>query len=417
MRAYIIDIRLFLIAALGSALLIPGCFDLSLPPKPRADGGTGKGGTGGASNSVKGDASETGGSGGSGLKTRDPCKSWTDCESKNCVDSVCCESKCDGVCETCNGDLNGDNDITTEEYLLIGKCKPYDMGLDIANECLDLGSCNAACDGEGACRVNQGAGQAESCIDNGEDCSVTRENEQCAGGTCFDGLCGDPCTCTDKNECCNGCYPINEGGSCDDGLYCNGDDTCDGSGNCNHAGDPCDNGDVCRECQEADKTCTYSTNMIWHDSTSELSWEVTPSNSSNVTWQAAVDYCNGLTLCDHDDWRLPTISELRSLIRGCESTQAGGSCRVGDGCLDSSCFDPITSLCRPCPENAGPGNGCYWPAQVNGDCGTNEGSFWSSSSVVDNTSLAWAVGFGYGGLVDGWDVPNGIGVRCVRGGP
>jgi hypothetical protein len=426
-------IHLFSVFALSVALLVAGCFNLHMPPRPDAAGGSGKGGKEDASGSVKDGASENedngsakdgasnnggsggvsdaGGSGGGGLKNGESCEARTDCESGNCVDSVCCESKCDGVCQTCDGDIDGSNIIEKTELAIRGKCIPYNQGLDIANECPDIGLCKAECDGNGACRVNQGAGQAESCLEDGADCSATNENEQCAGGKCFDGLCGAPCTCSDKNECCNGCYPINEDGSCDDGLYCNGDDTCNEYGNCSHAGDPCANGDVCIQCEEAGKTCTRSTNIIWYDSTSKLSWVMTPSYSTEVVWrwQAAVDYCNGLTLCGYDGWRLPSISELRSLIRSCAETQTDGSCGVTDSCSSSSCY----TSCNSCTVGQGPGaGGCYWPTQIEGTCGW----FWSSSFYADVTDLVWYVDFGSGNVSGAGKDSAGF-VRCVRGGP
>ena len=35
---------------------------------------------------------------------------------------------------------------------------------------------------------------------------------------------------------------------------------------------------------------------------------------TNNTWNAAIDFCNGLSLGGHDDWRLPNVREMLSLI-------------------------------------------------------------------------------------------------------
>ena len=32
------------------------------------------------------------------------------------------------------------------------------------------------------------------------------------------------------------------------------------------------------------------------------------------TWQAALQYCEGLELAGHDDWRLPNVRELQSIV-------------------------------------------------------------------------------------------------------
>jgi hypothetical protein len=338
MRVFKRSIHLYSALALSATLLVAGCLDLKVPPRPAADGGAGKGGTGGAGGSAKDGASENGGGGesdagessGSGFRNGDPCESWTDCESKNCVDSVCCENKCDGVCETCNGDINDDNNLTTEEFLLIGKCKPYDQGVDIANECSDLDVCNAACDGNGACRVRQGVGEAESCLDNGEDCSGTGENEQCAGGTCFKGLCGDPCTCTDKNECCNGCYPINEGGSCDaDSLDCT-DDLCR-AGACAHE---FKSGFCLIEgvCYSDDRDKPNNQCQYCHVSEDTGKW----SNRTSKTSCNDGVYCNGADKCDGSG---------NCLNHGGDPCSNGDSCNNTCNETAKNCFSPDTTQC------------------------------------------------------------------------
>ncbi|MEI6153074.1 MAG: DUF1566 domain-containing protein [Deltaproteobacteria bacterium] len=40
------------------------------------------------------------------------------------------------------------------------------------------------------------------------------------------------------------------------------------------------------------------------------------------TWNNAIDYANNLTLCGHDDWRLPNVNELESLVDASEPNLA-----------------------------------------------------------------------------------------------
>ncbi len=45
------------------------------------------------------------------------------------------------------------------------------------------------------------------------------------------------------------------------------------------------------------------------DMVTGLMWQqTTPDNM--MTWQQALAYCEGLTLGDHTDWRMPTVKEL-----------------------------------------------------------------------------------------------------------
>ena len=99
--------------------------------------------------------------------------------------------------------------------------------------------------------------------------------------------------------------------------------------------------------------------------------------SSALNWSSAKQYCSDLEEGGFTDWRLPTISELRKLIKNC-SSQSGGSCRVSDNCLSSDC-----------------GGGCC--------CDDSKGSYynklgdnhmlWSSSTVSNDTESAWTVLF------------------------
>ena len=46
-----------------------------------------------------------------------------------------------------------------------------------------------------------------------------------------------------------------------------------------------------------------STMLIWQQQT-----------AGSMTWEAAISYCEGLSLGGHDDWRLPNTNELQSLV-------------------------------------------------------------------------------------------------------
>lgn len=49
------------------------------------------------------------------------------------------------------------------------------------------------------------------------------------------------------------------------------------------------------------------------DSSTGLTWQKT-GPSDTKTWQQALEYCEGLTLGGHTDWRMPTLKELESLV-------------------------------------------------------------------------------------------------------
>ena len=100
-----------------------------------------------------------------------------------------------------------------------------------------------------------------------------------------------------------------------------------------------------------------------------------------LTQYEAEEHCKSLDWGGHDyGWDLPTISQLRSLIRGCPNTMSGGSCGVtddcGNECLNESCYG--------CEDYAGPGaKGRYWPIGIKGlgwrywsTTGANLGSFY-----------------------------------------
>ena len=130
-----------------------------------------------------------------------------------------------------------------------------------------------------------------------------------------------------------------------------------------------------------------------------------------MMWADAVNYCDDLVEGGFSDWRLPTISELRTLIQNCSISEPGGDCAVTDDCLNSLCWALVGEkgyFCNAaCSHDE---NGKY---SKFGD----EDWFWSSSVKPENSNYAWGIDFdearfstynkdeGYFG---------GGNVRCVR---
>jgi hypothetical protein len=65
--------------------------------------------------------------------------------------------------------------------------------------------------------------------------------------------------------------------------------------------------------------------------------------NESMTYDAAEKYCASL------GGRLPTISELRTLVVDCETTKAGGTCGITDTCSSGvTCWD--TQACQNCGD-------------------------------------------------------------------
>jgi hypothetical protein len=121
--------------------------------------------------------------------------------------------------------------------------------------------------------------------------------------------------------------------------------------------------------ENGDSTVTdQKTGLIW--------MKTTPSTLLN--WESSLNYCEGLNLANHSDWRLPNIKELYSIVDMSQSD-----------IIDTTAF---------------PGTGSY---------------YWSSTTDVNNTSYAWGLNFTSGTVYSGngsKSIYSGPYFRCVRGG-
>ena len=126
---------------------------------------------------------------------------------------------------------------------------------------------------------------------------------------------------------------------------------------------------------------TRDANAIVTDSSTSLEWQDNTVGSRKV-WQDALDRCESLSLGGHEDWRLPNLNELTSLI-------------------DDSNDTAISNVF----ENLAPDAYSESPSE-----------YWSSTSHADYSEVAWVVGF-YGGYQFYRNKSNNFNyVRCVRAG-
>ena len=120
----------------------------------------------------------------------------------------------------------------------------------------------------------------------------------------------------------------------------------------------------------------------------------------STTWELAVSWCENLTYGGFSDWRLPTISELRRLVKNCPDTVSDGLCSVSNGCLASSCENSYCSGCYSGEEYS-----------VFGDTDI----LWSSSKISDDTiPRPYVIDFSHAKITDDGQYNRSHSFRCVR---
>jgi formylglycine-generating enzyme required for sulfatase activity len=162
------------------------------------------------------------------------------------------------------------------------------------------------------------------------------------------------------------------------------------------------------ECQSG--RCVPRTGL-WVDPTSGLVWQKA-APADFVVQAAASTRCSGNDAgLPGSGWRLPTIGELRTLVRGCPVCAPGGACGVTDDCLGAGCW---SGECYGCPDDEGPADGCYWPEALQGDCTW----YWASSPETNPSLAGYYHGMGYhrAELQSTPGTHTRLG-RCVRMGP
>ncbi len=185
---------------------------------------------------------------------------------------------------------------------------------------------------------------------------------------------------------------------------------------------------MCRQDGGGWEACACPTTYrIWEDPATGLSWQDPQKDAyakgyEGLTQPDAERYCRELVLGGYDDWRLPDIDELRTLLRGNPSHEAGGACPVRDGSVKGAMYDPA---CVQAPDYEGPAaGGCYWNPELTGPCDrrdiADEGEraleTVSATVAVDDNFWKADVLFDQGTAVFNHRYSLAE-VRCVRDGP
>ena len=154
--------------------------------------------------------------------------------------------------------------------------------------------------------------------------------------------------------------------------------------------------------EDEDKT---ESDLKKHKKIGNLFWS--DRSASEMDWNKAERYCKELKEDGFNDWRLPSISELRMLIQNCNATQSGGLCKVSDSCKLKSCH---SDNCHCQIKNR---TDTYYSKL--GDDG--KVGLWSSSfsyyDKIDYSSVFWIAYFRDGSLRYKYSNSK-FNVRCVR---
>ena len=290
----------------------------------------------------------------------DPCGSWGDCNYENVCDREATKTR---SCYRMDCELLAC--IVTEQYQDTEACNRNTEWLTCGED---------VCGPEGPCEWD------DDCVTDGKICQSCDTFRCDAAGVCR------------KNENTSSCRQ----GECPrstEGLSCM--ITSDGSSE----------GGVCHE----ELCAADSSDPATWIAADNLEWQV--HSPGRMTQPEGETYCAGLG----SGWRLPTITELRSIVRGCPAVEcsrdmtACGACGINDDCVSYGPPSCRNDACDGCSWGGGGDNGCYWPSQLRGVCSF----YWSSSSVDNEEYFYWHIDYSDAG-VSNVSESSSLYVRCVR---
>lgn len=193
-------------------------------PAPDASKSDAKATNDGKSPDVPSDTRQEGDGGTGPAEQGAACTADGQCMTGHCVDQVCCDKPCDGLCVSCAGVFTGGLD---------GTCAPALAGMNShpARDCLTSTAepCgnDGTCDGAGACRLQ---GSTQSCAASACSGAVGAQSYQPTASCDGTGKCVSPAKqscgqydCSPTNGCAK---PCTADMNCGDGNFCGSDSVC-----------------------------------------------------------------------------------------------------------------------------------------------------------------------------------------------
>lgn len=132
------------------------------------------------------------------------------------------------------------------------------------------------------------------------------------------------------------------------------------------------------------------------DNATGLMWQKADSGAG-MDWDNALTYAENMTLAGYDDWRLPNVKELQSIVDYTHAPSAGDAANVGPA-IDTDLFD-LTELPSGTTDYS-PDYGYYW---------TSTSAYFGKDSP--EYYYAWYVAFGSSVGSDGADFHGAGAVR------
>ena len=136
-------------------------------------------------------------------------------------------------------------------------------------------------------------------------------------------------------------------------------------------------GAACASGQEVENDNLTGLMWVQNPSTTTYKWQDTTVTPNTYPAQAAIDAMNASGYCGYNDWRLPNVNELASMV------------------------------------NQGESNSATW-LNGNGFSNVRASNYWSSTTYATSTSLAWYVNMN-GGLVGRYNQTTSYRIWPVRG--